>query len=214
MKAILAKKVGMTQVFGDNGTLIPVTVLEAGPIVVTQKKTVATDGYNAIQVGFGEVKEKRLNKPDKGRFDKVNVPYKKLVKEFKVENPDDYELGAVIDASIFANGEKVDVSGLSKGKGYQGAIKRWGQHRGPMTHGSKYHRHAGAMSGATDPGKVKKGKRLPGHMGHVRITVQNLTIVRADGEKNLILLKGAVPGAKGTVLTIKQTVKIVKSKKA
>jgi large subunit ribosomal protein L3 len=212
-KAIIAKKIGMTQVFTDKGELIPVTVFEAGPCVVTQVKTTEKDGYNAIQVGFGDVKIKRLNRPDKGRFEKAGVTAKKYVKEFRLKDGESYETGATIDAGIFENGDKVDISGISKGKGYQGAIKRHGQHRGPMTHGSKYHRHAGAMAGSTYPGRVKKGKKLPGHMGHVKVTIQNLTIVRADKDKNLILVKGAAPGSKGSVVTIKSTVKTVKTAK-
>lgn len=207
MKAILAKKIGMTQIFAENGTLVPVTVLEAGPCVVTQKKTMENDGYTAIQVGFGDLKIKHVNKPAKGHFDKVGVEPKKVLKEFRVDNVDEYELGAEIKADIFAAGDKVDVSGTSKGKGFQGAIKRHNQHRGPMAHGSKYHRGVGSLSSATTPGKVKKGKKMPGHMGAVKVTVQNLEIVRADADKNLLLIKGAVPGNKGSVLVIKNSVK-------
>ncbi len=207
-KAILAKKIGMTQVFAEDGTLIPVTVLEAGPCVVTQKKTVENDGYSAVQVGFGEVKAKRVNKPSMGHFEKAKVEPKKVLKELKLENAQEMEIGAEIKADIFAKGDKVDVSGISKGKGFQGAIKRHNQHRGPMAHGSKYHRGLGSLSSATTPGKVKKGKKMPGHMGSVKVTVQNLEVVRADAQKNLLLIKGAVPGNKGTVLVVKDSVKV------
>lgn len=206
-KAILARKIGMTQVFSENGLLVPVTVLEAGPCVVVQKKTVENDGYDALQVGFGEIKTIHVIKPSKGHFDKAGVEPKKVLREFKLENVSEYEIGAEIKADIFSAGDKVDVTGISKGKGYQGVVKRHGQHRGPVTHGSKFHRAAGSLSSATSPGKVKKGKKLPGHMGNVQVTVQNLEIVRADADKNLILVKGAVPGAKGVLLYIKESVK-------
>ena len=206
-KAIIAKKIGMTQVFADNGLLIPVTVLEAGPCVVVQKKTVDNDGYDAIQVGFGEVKAKKLNKPMKGQFDKAGVEAKKVLKEFRLDDTSAYEVGSEIKADVFAAGDKVDVTGTSKGKGYQGPIKRHGQSRGPMAHGSKFHRAVGSLSSATTPGKVKKGKKMAGQMGSVRVTVQNLEIVKADAEKNLLLIKGAVPGNKGTVAVIKDSVK-------
>ncbi len=206
-KGIIAKKIGMTQIFSENGILIPVTVLEAGPCVVTQKKTMENDGYEAIQVGFGEVKESKVNKPLKGHFEKAGVSATKLLKEFKFENASEYELGALIKADIFAAGDKIDVSGVSKGKGFQGAIKRHNQHRGPMAHGSKYHRGVGSLSSATTPGKVKKGKKMPGHMGAENVTIQNLEVVRVDADKNLILVKGAVPGNKGSILVIKESVK-------
>ncbi len=206
-KAILAKKIGMTQIFKEDGTLIPVTVMEAGPCVVTQKKTIENDGYSSIQVGFGEVKAKKVNGPMKGHFEKAGIEPKKVLKEFRLDNCDEYEVGAEIKADVFATGDKVDVTGISKGKGFQGAIKRHGQHRGPMAHGSKYHRGVGSMSSATTPGKVKKGKKMPGHMGSERVTVQNLEIVRSDADKNLILIKGAVPGNKGSVVVIKDSVK-------
>ncbi len=206
-KAIIARKIGMTQVFAEDGKLIPVTVLEAGPCVVTQKKTIETDGYEAIQVGFGEIKEKALNKPSKGHFAKAGVEAKKYLKEFRLNDVSTYEVGSFINADVFAAGEKVDVSGKSKGKGFQGAIKRHGMSRGPMSHGSKYHRGLGSLSSGTTPGKVKKGKKMPGHMGHVNVTVQNLEVVRADAERGIILVKGGVPGSKGTVLTIKSTTK-------
>ena len=184
-KAIITKKIGMTQIFLENGTLIPVTVLEAGPCFVTQKKTIENDGYEALQVGFGFVKEKHINKPLKGHFDKANVEIKKVLKEFKFENCNEFEVGSEIKADIFTVGDKVDVSGVSKGKGFQGAIKRHNQHRGPMSHGSKYHRGVGSLSSATTPGRVKKGKKMPGHMGAENVTIQNLEIVRVDAEKNL-----------------------------
>jgi large subunit ribosomal protein L3 len=206
-KAIIAKKIGMTQIFAENGLLIPVTVLEAGPCVVTQKKTEENDGYNAIQVGFGDVKVKKVNKPMKGHFDKAGVEPKKVLKEFKLDDISAYEVGAEIKADVFAAGDKVDVTGTSKGHGYQGPIKRHGQHRGPMAHGSKFHRAVGSLSSATTPGKVKKGKKMAGQMGSVKVTIQNLEIVRTDAEKNLVLIKGAVPGAKGAVLVIKNSVK-------
>ena len=206
-KAIMAKKIGMTQVFSETGNLIPVTVLGAGPCAVVQKKTVENDGYSAIQVGFIDEKANKVTKPEKGHFEKAGVAAKKFLKEFKFEDAESYELGAEIKADIFAAGDKVDVSGVSKGKGYQGAIKRHGQHRGPVTHGSKSHRVVGSMSSATTPGKVKKNKKMAGHMGAENVTIQNLEIVRADAEKNLILIKGAVPGPKGSVLVIKESVK-------
>jgi len=206
-KAILATKVGMTQIFNDDGLLIPVTVLQAGPCTVTQVKTEENDGYQAVQVGFGEIREKLVNKPEKGHFDKAGVAVKRYVKEFRFENAADYTVGQEIKADIFAAGDHVDATAVSKGKGYQGAIKRHGQSRGPMTHGSKYHRHAGSNGAASDPSRVFKGKKMPGQMGHVQVTVQNLEIVRVDTENNLLLVKGAVPGPKKCLVTIKETVK-------
>jgi len=207
-KAIIAKKIGMTQIFAESGEMIPVTVLEAGPCVVTQLKTVENDGYSAIQVGFDDKKENRVNKPMKGHFDKAGVDYKKVVKEFRLEDADKFEIGQVIKADMFEIGDKVDVSGISKGKGFQGVIKRHNQSRGPMEHGSRYHRRPGSMGAASYPAKVFKGKNLPGQMGHVNVTVQNLEIIRIDVEQNLILIKGAVPGPKKAILTIKNTVKM------
>ena len=206
-KAIVAKKIGMTQIFTENGLLVPVTVLEAGPCVVVQKKTVENDGYDAVQVGFGEVKVSKLNKPKKGHFDKAGVEPKKVLKEFRLTNAAELEVGSEIKADTFAVGDRVDVSGTSKGHGYQGPIKRHGHSRGPMGHGSKFHRAVGSMSSATTPGKVKKGKKMAGQMGSVKVTVQNLEVVRADAEKNVLLIKGAVPGPKGAILVIKDTVK-------
>ena len=206
-KAIMAKKIGMTQVFTEDGRLIPVTVLEAGPCSVVQKKTMENDGYEAIQVGFVDQKEKLANKPKKGHFEKAGVSLKKYLKEFRFEDAANYEIGAEIKADIFAAGDKVDVSGVSKGKGYASTIKRYNAQRGPMGHGSKSHRVVGSMGSSATPSSVKKGKRLPGHMGAVNVTVQNVEIVRADAEKNLLLIKGAVPGPKGAILVIKESVK-------
>ena len=206
-KAILGRKIGMTQVFAENGLVIPVTVVEAGPCVVVQKKTNEKDGYEAIQVGFGDVKPKHTTKPVMGHFEKAGLTIKKVLREFRFEDVSSYEVGSEIKADVFAAGDKVDVSGRSKGKGYQGPIKRHGQSRGPMAHGSKYHRGVGSMGAATSPGRVFKGKKMAGHMGHVNVTVQNLEIVRADAEKNLILVKGALPGPKGSLVCIKESVK-------
>ncbi|HIZ79953.1 MAG TPA: 50S ribosomal protein L3 [Candidatus Lachnoclostridium stercorigallinarum] len=206
-KAILATKVGMTQIFNEEGVLVPVTVLQAGPCVVTQVKTEENDGYKAVQVGFVDKREKLVNKPEKGQFDKAGVSYKRYVRELRLENAEEYSVKDEIKADIFAAGDKVDATAISKGKGYQGAIKRHGQHRGPMAHGSKFHRHQGSNGSATTPGRVFKGKGMPGHMGHVKVTVQNLAVVKVDAENNLILVKGAVPGPKKCLVTIKETVK-------
>ena len=222
-KAILATKVGMTQIFNEDGTLVPVTVLQAGPCVVTQIKTVENDGYSAVQVGFVDKKEKivnkdksgkkevihrhGVNKAQKGHFEKAGVSCKRYVREFKFDNAEEYALGSEIKADMFAAGDKVDASAISKGKGFQGAIKRLGQHRGPMAHGSKFHRHQGSNGACSDPSKVFKGKGMPGHMGHKQITVQNLEIVKVDVENNLLLVKGAVPGPKKALVTVKETVK-------
>ena len=206
-KAILATKVGMTQIFNEDGSLVPVTVLQAGPCVVTQVKTVENDGYSAVQVGFGEKREKLVNKPMKGMFDKAGVPYKRFVREFKFENAEEYSVKDEIKADIFTAGDKVDASAIAKGKGFQGAIKRHCQSRGPMAHGSKYHRHAGSNGACSSPSKVFKGKKMPGHMGAKKVTTQNLEIVRVDAENNLILVKGAVPGPKKALVTIKETCK-------
>ena len=209
-KAILATKVGMTQIFNEDGVLTPVTVLQAGPCVVTQVKTVENDGYSAVQVGFVDKREKLVNKPLKGHFDKAGVSYKRYVRELKLENAEEYALAQEIKADIFAAGDKIDVTAVSKGKGFQGAIKRHGQHRGPMAHGSKFHRHAGSNGACSDPSKVFKGKKMPGQMGHKKITIQNLEVVRVDAEKNLLLVKGAVPGPKKALVTVKETVKVSK----
>ena len=206
-KAILATKVGMTQIFNDEGVLIPVTVLQAGPCVVTQVKTEENDGYSAVQVGYMDKREKLVNKPMKGHFDKAGVSTKRFVREFKLDNAAEYELGQEIKVDVFEAGDHIDATAISKGKGYQGAIKRHGQSRGPMAHGSEYHRHAGSNGAASDPSKVFKGKKMPGQMGNKQITVQNLEVVRVDAENNLLLVKGAVPGPKKSLVTVKETVK-------
>ena len=223
-KAILATKVGMTQIFNEDGTLTPVTVLQAGPCAVTQIKTVENDGYSAVQVGFVDKKEKivnkdkggnkevihrhGVNKAQKGHFDKAGVSCKRFIRELKLDNAEEYTLGSEIKADIFEAGDRVDATAISKGKGFQGAIKRHGQHRGPMTHGSKFHRHQGSNGACSSPSRVFKGKGMPGHMGCVRVTVQNLTVVRVDADKNLILVKGAVPGPRKALVTIKETTKV------
>ena len=204
-KAILAKKVGMTQIFNEAGELVPVTVLQAGPCVVTQVKTVENDGYSAVQVGFQNIREKLVNKPVKGMFDKAGVSYKRYVREFKLEG--EYAVKDEIKADVFEAGDKVDATAIAKGKGFQGAIKRHGQSRGPMAHGSKYHRHAGSNGSCSTPSRVFKGKKMPGHMGGKKVTTQNLEIVRVDAEKNLLLVKGAIPGPKKSLVTIKESVK-------
>jgi len=206
-KAILATKVGMTQIFDEVGTLTPVTVLQAGPCVVTQVKTMDNDGYSAVQVGFVDKREKLVNKCQKGHFEKAGVSYKRYVRELKLENAEEFTLGAEIKADVFEAGDKIDATAISKGKGFQGAIKRHGLHRGPMAHGSKYHRHAGSNGACSDPSKVFKGKKMAGHMGSRKITVQNLEVVRIDAEDNLILVKGSVPGPKKSLVTLRQTVK-------
>lgn len=223
-KAILATKIGMTQIFKEDGTLVPVTVLEAGPCVVTQVKTVENDGYEAVQVGFVEKKERittydksgkkevahehGVGKAMKGHFDKAGVSCKRFVKEFRFENAAEYELGKEIKADIFAEGDKIDATAVTKGKGFQGAIRKNGQHRGPMGHGSKFHRHQGSNGSSSTPSRVFKGKGMPGHMGTEQVTVQNLEIVRIDADKNLILVKGAIPGPKKGLVTIKETTKV------
>ena len=206
-KAILATKVGMTQIFNEDGVLTPVTVLQAGPCVVTQVKTLENDGYEAVQVGFADKREKLVNKPMKGHFDKAGVSYKRFVREFRFENASEYNVKDEIKADIFAAGDKIDATAISKGKGFQGAIKGHGQSRGPMAHGSKFHRHQGSNGSATTPGRVFKGKEMPGQMGAKRITIQNLEVVRVDAENNIILVKGAVPGPKKSLVTLKETVK-------
>lgn len=197
----------MTQIFNEDGVLTPVTVLQAGPCAVTQIKTVENDGYNAVQVGFGDIREKLVNKPRKGHFAKAGVANKRFLREFKFENISEYAVGQEIKADIFAEGDKIDATAKSKGKGFQGAIKRHGQSRGPMAHGSKFHRHAGSNGSASSPSKVFKGKKMPGQMGGVRVTVQNLEIVKIDVENNLILVKGAVPGPKKSMVMLKESVK-------
>lgn len=197
----------MTQIFDENGLVVPVTVIEVEPNVVVQVKTAEKDGYNALQVGFGAIKEKNVNKPLKGHFAKAGVAVKRVLREFKVENPTEYTVGQELKADIFAVGDRVDVTGTSKGKGFQGVIKRHGQSRGPMAHGSRYHRRPGSMGAATFPGRVFKGKKLPGHTGNAKITIQNLEIVKIDVERNALLVRGAVPGPKKGLLTIKETIK-------
>ena len=209
MKGILGNKIGMTQIFTEHGEVIPVTVVEAGPVVVTQVKTTENDGYTAIQVGFGDAKEKSLNKPQKGHLAAANT-LKKHLKEFRVDSVEGYTVGQEIKADLFAAGELIDVTGISKGKGFQGPIKRHGQSRGPETHGSRYHRRPGSMGACSYPGRVFKNKKLAGHMGSVKVTVQNLEVVRVDADKNFILVKGAIPGAKGSVVTLKEAVKASK----
>ena len=204
-KAILAKKVGMTQIFNEAGELVPVTVLQAGPCVVTQVKTIENDGYEAVQVGFEDIREKLVNKPVKGMFDKGGVSYKRYVREFKLEG--EYSVKDEIKVDVFEAGDKIDATAIAKGKGFQGAIKRHGQSRGPMAHGSKYHRHAGSNGSCSTPSRVFKGKKMPGHMGGKKVTTQNLEVVRVDAEKNLLLVKGAVPGPKKSLVTIKESVK-------
>ena len=233
MKGILGKKIGMTQIFTEHGEVIPVTVVEAGPVVVTQINTTENDGYTAIQVGFQDAKEKSLNKPQKGHLAAAKWPFcglfkdfslnkpqkghlaaantlKKHLKEFRVDSVEEYTVGQEIKADLFAAGELIDVTGISKGKGFQGPIKRHGQSRGPETHGSRYHRRPGSMGACSYPGRVFKNKKLAGHMGSVKVTVQNLEVVRVDADKNFILVKGAIPGAKGSVVTIKEAVKASK----
>ena len=210
MKAIIGKKVGMTQIFDENGVVIPVTVIEAGPCTVAQVKTLENDGYEAVQLGFGEVKENKLNKPEKGHFAKANVTAKRHLREFRLDSIEGIKVGDEVKADVFAAGEKVDVQGTSKGKGFQGVIKRHGQHRGPMGHGSMYHRRPGSMGSTSTPGRVFKGKKLPGHMGVQTVTIQNLDVVRVDMDKNVLLVKGSVPGPKGAILKIKATVKSAK----
>ena len=209
MKAIIGKKVGMTQIFDENGYVIPVTVIEAGPCTVAQVKSVETDGYNAVQLGFGEVKDKHINKPEKGHFAKSKLAAKKHLREFRVETAD-VKVGEEVKADVFAAGDKIDVQGTTKGKGFQGVIKRHGQSRGPMGHGSMYHRRPGSMGSTSTPGRVFKGKKLPGHMGVQTVTIQNLDVVRVDMDKNVLLVKGSVPGPKGAILKIKATVKSAK----
>ena len=206
-KAILGKKIGMTQFFRADGTMIPVTVIEAGPCPVVQKKTVANEGYDSVQLGFAELRDKLANKPRKGHFAKANVKAMRYLREFRLEDAASYEVGQIVKADVFAEGDTVDVSGTSKGHGFQGVVKRHGQGRGRMTHGSHFHRAPGSMSACSDPSRVFKTKNLPGHMGSEHVTVQNLEVVRVDAERNLLLIKGAVPGAKGGLVTVKSTVK-------
>ena len=205
MKAILGKKVGMTQIFTEEGNVVPVTVVEAGPCVVVAKKTIESDGYNAIQVGFGAVKQSRVNKPKAGHFKKAGVEAKQVLRELRTDDVASFEIGQEIKADIFENGDIIDVTGTIKGKGYAGAIKRYGQHRGPMAHGSKYHRGHGSMG--TRVAKVYKGHHMPGHLGNVQRTIQNLKVVGVDAERNMLLIRGSIPGANGQIVTVKKAVK-------
>lgn len=207
-KGIIGRKIGMTQLFTENGNVVPVTVVEAGPCTVIQKKTVENDGYNAVQLGFEDIREKLVVKPLKGHYDKAEVAYKRVLKEFKLDNSEAMNVGDVIKADVFANGDVVDVTGISKGKGYQGTIKRLGFHRQPMTHGtSGYHRHQGSMGANSTPSKVMKGKGMPGHMGSEQVTIQNLSVVKVDAENNLIAIKGAIPGPNGGLVVVKTAIK-------
>lgn len=208
-KAILGKKIGMTQIFSENGDLVPVTVIEAGPCYVVQKKTVEIDGYQAIQIGFYDKKEKHVTKPLKGHFNKAGVGFKRFLKEIRFENQEEFNIGDEINVSQFADVEFVDVTGTSKGKGFAGSIKRWGHHRGPMSHGSGYHRWAGSMGACSDPSRVFKGKKLPGHLGDEKVTVQNISVARVDADRNILLLKGSVPGPKNGLLIIKNSIKLI-----
>ena len=209
-KGIIGKKVGMTQIFDEKGNVIPVTAIETEGNIVAQIKTVETDGYQSIQLGYGEIKDKHINKPEAGHFAKAKLPNRKHLREFRLDSVENYKVGDEVKVDIFEVGEKVDIQGTSKGKGFQGVIKRHGQHRGPMGHGSMYHRRPGSMGATSTPCRVFKGKKLPGHMGRVTVTIQNLEIVKVDTDKNVLLVKGSVPGAKGAILKVKSTVKASK----
>lgn len=206
-KGLIGKKIGMTQIFNEEGKVIPVTVIEAGPCVVSQVKTEETDGYNSIQLGFGAIKESKVNKPERGHFTKANIAPARYLREIRVDSIEDVKVGDELKADIFMAGDKIDIQGTSKGKGFQGVIKRHGQHRGPMGHGSMYHRRPGSMGSTSTPGRVFKGKKLPGHMGAETVTIQNLEVIKVDLDKNIILVKGSVPGAKGSILKIKSSIK-------
>jgi len=207
MKTLIGKKVGMTQIFDEKGRVIPVTVIEAGPCVIAQVKSVETDGYNAIQLGFGDVKETKLNKPQKGHFAKAKVAPKKHLREFRVDSVEEVAVGTELKADTFVAGDKIDIQGTTKGKGFQGVIKRHGQSRGPMGHGSMYHRRPGSMGATTSPGRVFKGKKLPGHMGSVVRSILNLDVVKIDFDKNVLLVKGSIPGSKKAIVRVKTTVR-------
>ena len=209
-KGIIGKKVGMTQIFDEKGNVIPVTAIETEGNIVAQIKTVETDRYQSVQLGYGDVKDKHINKPEAGHFAKAKLPNKKHLREFRLDSVENYKVGDEVKVDIFEAGEKVDIQGTSKGKGFQGVIKRHGQHRGPMGHGSMYHRRPGSMGATSTPGRVFKGKKLPGHMGKVTVTIQNLEIVKVDTDKNVLLVKGSVPGPKGAILKVKSTVKASK----
>jgi large subunit ribosomal protein L3 len=206
-KAILGLKVGMTQIFDNEGKAVPVTVIAANPNIVVQKKTIENEGYEAIQVGFDDKAEKKVTKPLKGHFAKAKVATKRYLREFRLEDAASYEVGQEIKVDIFKEGDRVDISGVSKGKGFAGAIKRHNFHRGPMRHGSKYHRWAGSMGASSSPSRTIPGKKLPGHMGAENTTVVNLEVVKVDPEKNIILVKGGIPGIRGSLVMIKDTVK-------
>ena len=210
-KAILGKKIGMTQIFLADGRLVPVTVVEAGPCKVTQVKTVETDGYEAVQVGFGELSEQRakklLNKPELGHFTKAGVAPARYLREFRFEDISSYKVGDEIKCDVFAEGDKIDAIGISKGHGYTGTIQRWNMHTGPMSHGSKYHRGVGSLSANSDPSRVFKNKKMAGQYGGERVTIQNLEIVKVDAERNLIMIKGAIPGANGSLVMVRDAVK-------
>ncbi|MDR2090791.1 MAG: 50S ribosomal protein L3 [Clostridiales bacterium] len=213
-KAIIGVKLGMSQIFAEDGTVIPVTVVEAGPCPIVQKKTVEKDGYDALQIAFGAIKEQNVNKPVKGQFAKLNAGkpkeeavYKRYLKEIKIKDAASREVGQVIKADVFAAGDKIDVVGKTRGRGFTGTVQRWNMHTGPMAHGSGYHRGVGSMGANSDPSRVFKNKKMPGQYGNERVTVQNLTVARVDAERNLILIKGAVPGAKGTLVLIRNAVK-------
>ena len=206
-KGLIGRKIGMTQIFDEKGNVIPVTVIEAGPCVVAQVKTVETDGYDAVQLGFGEVKDKHINKPERGHFAKAKLQNKKHLREFRLDSVENVKVGDEVKADVFEAGEKIDVQGTSKGKGFQGVIKRHGQHRGPMGHGSMYHRRPGSMGSTTTPGRVFKGKKLPGHMGSQTSTILNLDVVKVDTDKNVILVKGSIPGAKKSIVRVRKSVK-------
>ena len=206
-KGIIGKKIGMTQIFDEKGNVIPVTVIEAEGNIVAQVKTVETDGYNAIQLGYGDVKDKHINKPEAGHFAKAKLSNKKHLREFRLDSVEGITVGTELTVTEFAEGDRLDIQGTTKGKGFQGVIKRHGQHRGPMGHGSMYHRRPGSMGSTSTPGRVFKGKKLPGHMGRVTVTIQNLDVVKVDSDKNVVLVKGSVPGPKGAILKLKTSVK-------
>ena len=214
-KAIIGKKVGMTQIFDEAGKVVPVTVIEAGPCVVVQRKNADKEGYTSIQLGYQDQAERKLSKPEKGHLQKAGVSLKKYLKEFRLEDCEALNVGDVVTAGVFAEGDKVDVTGISKGKGYAGVIKRWGAQRTPMTHGGgPVHRHAGSMGSGTDPSRIFPGKIGAGHMGAEQVTVQNLDVVKVDPELNMIVVRGAIPGPKGGIVYLKNTVKNVKAKGA
>ncbi|MFO7245502.1 MAG: 50S ribosomal protein L3 [Thermaerobacter sp.] len=204
-KGLIGRKLGMTQLFDEEGRLVPVTVIEAGPCLVVQRRTPERDGYAAIQLGFGEVKEKKLNRPLRGHFSKRGLAPRRLLREFRVDDVDAYEVGQELKADVFTAGEYVDVTGISRGKGFAGAIKRHGAQRGPMSHGSKYHRGPGSMGPSTFPGRVFKGKKLPGHMGGRRVTARGLRLLRVDPDRNLLIVEGSVPGARGSYVLVRST---------